>query len=89
MARLQFAAHGAVDHVSLGRQAAQDGRNQAGVGFIGNLRIGAEFLFDKRPQAGLREQLKAQTLRGDARDFFVAASGMTRNGDQRHVTCSS
>jgi hypothetical protein len=53
------------------------------------LRIGAEFLVGERPQAGLSQQLKAQALRADTRDFLVAAPGMTRNGDQRHVTCSS
>ena len=89
MPGLQFAAHRAIDHVSLGGQARQYGRNQAGIGFVGNLRAGAEFLVGEHPQAGLGEQFEIQTLRADACDFFVAAARMTRNCDQRHVTCSS
>ena len=86
MAGLELASHGAIDHVSLGGHAGQDRRDQAGIGLVGNLRAGAEILLDEDLQAGLRQQLKAQTLRADARHFLEPAPGMTRNGDQRHET---
>ena len=89
MASLEFAANRAVNHVGLRGQARQDGRNQTGISFVGDLGVGTEFLLGERQQTVLSKQFKAQTLRADARDFLIPAAGMTRNGDQRHVTSSS
>jgi hypothetical protein len=89
MARLQFPAYGAVDYVGLRREMRQNGCHQTGECLLWDFRVGAEFLVDQLPQTGLRQQFETKTLRSDPRDLLVPASGMARNGDQRHVTCSS
>ena len=86
VAALQFAADGAEDQVVLGGEAGQQRRHQTGICLVGNLGIRAELLAGQRADAGLREQLEAEPLRGEPRHLFKAAPRMTRNRDQRHVT---
>src|SRR5471032_128608 len=89
MAGLHFAPKRAAHHVILRGQPRQNRGHQAGVGLVRDLGICSEFRFGERPDSGLRQQLKTQPLRGEARHLFKTAPRMTRNRDQRHVTRSS
>ena len=86
--RVQLSARGAIDDVVFRGEARQHGGDQRRPGLFGNRRFRAEFLPRQSLHARLRQQLESQPLRSDARNLFIPATRMPRNGDQRHVTCS-
>jgi hypothetical protein len=78
---LQLASDGAIDQVMLRSKVGENRGNKAGKRFLGDARFGAEFLGRQRLDPRLCEQIKTELLRGEARDFFKAATRMTRDGD--------
>src|ERR1039457_2538773 len=70
------------------REPRQDGRHQIGAGLPRHLGVRAKFVFDERVNPRFIDQLEPEAVRAEARHFFEPATGLSGNGDQRHVISS-